>query len=360
MIRNRIIFGILWVLSVVGISFYGGPVSYGLFLMMTFIPVISLINIFYVFFSYRIYQEIGSKNLTADQGVPYYITLQNEKKLLFSSIRVRFYSSFSEIEGIKGGEEYEMAPGEGIRLETQLICKYRGEYLVGVKKILITDMFRLFCISFNNSEPLRVVVKPDMSKIKSLKELFPIEEITENRDMKDSLDVISRAYYPGDDPKRINWKQSAGMDELYVRNETGEEKKGIVIIPDTCRYSKDEHDYIPVEDSILRAVLSISRYYSGLHIPVTLAAIQNGASVIHFTAHSDNGFLPYYENVSGIMFDKNNTDDKASLLLPGSEIIRGENNIIIVRSGRFKDAGKLPGFLENMGKSVKVVFAGRE
>lgn len=357
MVRNRIIFGILWVLSVVGISFYGGPVSYGLFLMITFIPVISFIYIFYVFFSYRIYQEIGSKNLTSDQGVPYYITLQNEKRLLFSSIRVRFYSSFSRIEGINDGEEYELAPGEGIRLETQLICKYRGEYLVGVKKVMITDLFRLFCISFNNPEPLRVVVKPDMSKINGLKELFSAEEVTENRNLKDSLDVISSVYYPGDDPKRINWKLSAAMDELYVRRETGEEKKGILIIPDTCRYTKNEYEYIPAEDSILRAVLSLSRYYVSNNIPVTLAALQGGERIQHFMANSETGFLSFYEKVSEIVFDNVNTDEITSVNIPESEMIRDINSIIVVRPEGRKGVDGLSSRLESMGKNVKTVFA---
>ena len=76
--RNRIIFLILWILSLVGISFFGGPVSYGFFAMLTLLPLVSLIYLFSVFHFFRIYQELDGKHLVADQTVPFYFTLMND------------------------------------------------------------------------------------------------------------------------------------------------------------------------------------------------------------------------------------------------------------------------------------------
>ena len=47
--RNRIIWFCLWILSLVGISFYGGIISYGFFIAVTITPVFSLfyLPIFY-------------------------------------------------------------------------------------------------------------------------------------------------------------------------------------------------------------------------------------------------------------------------------------------------------------------------
>ena len=44
--RNRILFLIAWIASVVGISFFGGPVSYGFFALLTLLPLISLLYLY--------------------------------------------------------------------------------------------------------------------------------------------------------------------------------------------------------------------------------------------------------------------------------------------------------------------------
>ena len=43
MLRNRIFVGILWIVSLVGITFYGGTISYGFFTAVTLLPVLSLL-----------------------------------------------------------------------------------------------------------------------------------------------------------------------------------------------------------------------------------------------------------------------------------------------------------------------------
>ncbi len=133
--RNRILFCILWVLSVVGISFYGGPVSYGFFALLTLIPIFSFGYLLCVMFFFRIYQELDSKNLVANHTVPFFFKLMNEYFFGFASIRVRFFSSFSTISGLDDGIEYELLPKTGITKQTDLVCKYRGEYEVGIKQV---------------------------------------------------------------------------------------------------------------------------------------------------------------------------------------------------------------------------------
>ena len=63
--RSRIIFIILWILSLVGISFFGGPVSYGIFAALSLLPVFSLAYVICVFFLYRIYQELDNRSIVA-------------------------------------------------------------------------------------------------------------------------------------------------------------------------------------------------------------------------------------------------------------------------------------------------------
>lgn len=67
------------------------------------------------------------------------VRLMNEFPFAFAGVRVGFFSSFSSIKGLNDDEEYELLPKTGIREDTELVCKYRGEYEVGIdpKQVLI-------------------------------------------------------------------------------------------------------------------------------------------------------------------------------------------------------------------------------
>ena len=95
--RNRIILLLLWIASLVGISFYGGPVSYGFFGVLTLIPVISLIYIVCVILQFKIYQRIENRYPISNRTSVFYFTLQNESLMTFAGIRVFFYYTFSTI-----------------------------------------------------------------------------------------------------------------------------------------------------------------------------------------------------------------------------------------------------------------------
>lgn len=356
--RNRIIYIALWILSVVGISWFGGPISYSLFLMLTSVPVISLIYLIFVFATYRVYQEIGTKNPIANHKIPYYITLQNETPVLFANIRVRFYSSFSDIEGITDDHEYEMTPKSGIKLETDLICKYRGEYEVGIKRIIITDFFRLFRFSFRNPEPIRVIVKPNLVSVESLsKGVLAEEYLREARKNVARPDVIVRDYMAGDSLKKINWKASARSGKLLSRQDEGEEKKGILIIPDTCRYSNDEHEYLPLENRILELTLALSLYYVKQGIPVNLFALQKNGEFVYSTVDSESGFDKYYELVAETYFDDRFTTEEAAVKMAATGITAEESNAIVILGEDGASSDKLIRFLENSGLTVNAYYA---
>ncbi|MBQ7959331.1 MAG: hypothetical protein IJ330_06465 [Oscillospiraceae bacterium] len=56
--RNRIIWFCLWILSLVGISFHGGIISYGFFIAVTITPVFSLFYLLLVYALFHILQNV--------------------------------------------------------------------------------------------------------------------------------------------------------------------------------------------------------------------------------------------------------------------------------------------------------------
>ena len=306
--RNRVIFAILWILSLVGISFFGGPVSYGFFTLLTLIPLICFLYLVLVYFCFRIYQELDSKHLVANHVTPFCFILKNEFHFGFVSIRVRFYSSFSTIIGLDDGVEYEFLPQTGLQRETVLNCKYRGEYEVGIKTVELQDFLRLFRLSYRNREARRVVVKPDPVELGNLRFADLSQTVArESVFHATEPDALVRKYEPGDDPRQINWKASARSGELLIRGRIGEEREGIGILLGTHRCSRESLTYIPVENKMLETAIALTLFFSRKNIPVCSYHMAGRMNEIHVSGLEQ--FDAYYERMSAVSFREEMTEE---------------------------------------------------
>ena len=307
--RNWIILIALWILSLVGISYFGGPVSYGFFATVTLVPIVSLIYLFFVFLRFKIYQRLEGRNVVANTASDFYIALQNEDFFTFSGIRILFYSSFSSISGIDDSIEYELIPHTGVKKDTKLLCKYRGEYEVGVKSIVIQDFFRLFRFTYRNREPFRVRVLPKVVQLNNVRALDPAYLNTMDAYKNaSSLDAVVRDYMPGDDIRSIHWKASAREGKLLVRNTIGEEINGIGIIMDSSKCSYNPMEFLPVENKICETVLALSMYFIGHNIPVNVYSMQGDLN--KHTIGGISQFDEFYKYVSTFVFDSDAGEEK--------------------------------------------------
>ena len=303
MLRNRLIVAALWILSLVGISFYGGPVTYGFFAVMTLIPVILLIYLLLVLARFKIYQHFESKDIVSDHKIPFYFTLQNEDYFAFCAVRVRFYSDFSVIDGLSDDNEYELLPQSKIKKETGLVCKYRGEYNVGIKSVTLRDFLCVFKLTYKNREALRVRVLPNIIRLSALKSV-DVESISDRETTVNASypDVTVREYIAGDDSRRINWKQTAKVGKPMVRNYIGEEKNGVGLIIDPFRISKKETEYLPIENRMLEAAVALTLFMEEKHIPVSVYGYSD--SVRESAVDSADSFNDFYKAASSFSFSE--------------------------------------------------------
>lgn len=299
--RNRIILCLLWILSLVGISFYGGTVTYGFFIMVTLIPLLSYGYLLAVRLRFSIYQRLEGKTFVSNHAIPYYFTLQNEDWFAFASVRVHFHSDFSSVLDLKDGEEYELLPGDEITRDTTLICRYRGTYLVGIKSVEITDLLRLFRIHYRNPEPLEVTIYPQTVSLTELRSINLSRILSREYPSGRSVpDLNVRDYLPGDDRRRIHWKATARSQHLMTRLETGEEQQNISIILSTCRYSTKPADYLPPENRMLEIALALSRFFVLQGIPVR--AYHRSDSLVSSGISDNITFADYYELLAKLAF----------------------------------------------------------
>ena len=330
--RNRIIYFTICVLALVLASFYGGPVSYSILFGLILVAPVSLIYLLTVYAFFRIYQVIGSKHITTYEPVPYYFVLQNEYLLNFCHISISTYSTFSHIDELSGdnvedmtkislqkkkknGKKkkdkkrnmeastvYELLPGENVRFDTTLICRYRGDYFVGIKEITIVDFFRLFKITYHVPEPLGAMVSPRIIKLEKLRSVpeLALSAYKENQNLKTDFDASVREYVPGDPLKGIHWKSTAKAGKLLSRITYGEQRQGISVFLDTKRISDDEYEYIPVENKCMEIVLALTDYFASYSIPVTCFFDQVGIKAVNC---SNSGEMePFLKSFSQLHF----------------------------------------------------------
>lgn len=346
--RNRIIWGVLWIASIVGISLYGGAVSYGIFVALTLVPIISLIYLFYVYSCFHIYQELGNRTLCANQNISFYFRLVNENLMSFTGVRVKFFSSFSTISGLSDETEYELLPGTHIKRETTLSCKYRGRYKVGIKSVEIQDFFRLFRVSYHNPSELSVIVNPEVIYLDSLDSIDIQRVVRDSKQEPSRLDVLAREYVPGDDLRRIHWSMSAKSGKLMTREKIGEEQHGVGIILDTMRYSESDKEYLPIENKMLETVLAIILFLAEKRIPAREFHLAERLKVHNVEGLSQ--FDEFYEKMSDIEFSRKNEHKALFTKLEYSNDIYGLQAVFMVMHTWSVDGQRLLErlFLENI------------
>lgn len=314
--RNRLIYLAVWILSLFGISFFGGVVSYGLFWALTLLPVVMLTYLLFVLFGFKIYQQMNTVELMSRAPVSYYFTLQNETFLAFAKVRVTFYEFGVDYGNFDQNREYEMMPHSGHKITTPIVLKYRGEYDIGVRNIIITDFLNLFKITYRNREPLKVNVLPAI--------VYPEGNSLENKVMlsnnisssvSDVRDILVRPYVEGDTLRNINWKATAKSGKLMSAKMTSESQNHVSIMLDTRRPSNEPEDYLPREDSLLARLITTVIYYIQQHIMVDVYFTSQGEH--HLTLGSMNDFDNFYNEVKTIVFDSDNDIPN----LPMEEII---------------------------------------
>ncbi len=305
-----IILTILLAIALAGISFYGGSVTYVFLMLVVLVPLSCIIYIGLVIYSIRIYQKSDGRGMTASVPSDFYITLNNEGLFSFSYVRMIFYSSFSTITGLGDDVVYELPPHSSITRRTGLVCRYRGEYLVGIKELEVKDYLGIFTIRYKIKEPLSVIVAPAMVELAELKtaddnEDFDRDSATERTEP----DISVREYVPGDNARLIHHKASAVMQKPMIRELTGGEKNGVLIVMEADRVGDTTEEYLPVENRIIESTLALSLYYIRNNIPVDVAYHTDEVNLEPVRTYAD------YERLYGTMSKFNFREEGSTVKL---------------------------------------------
>lgn len=315
--KRRLFLAGLWLISLIAISVSGSAASYGFFWTVTLVGPVSLLYLAAVIYRFKIYQELESRDSVSGRPVPYFFVLQNEDRFAFTSVSVRMFSSFSYVEDMPDGTEYELLPGDKFTWHTNLINKYRGEYEVGVKEIVVKDFFGLFSLRYKNPGTIKALVAPRYVRLAKLKTISDLADylVRESLLAKNEPALDVRDYVSGDDIRLIHWKSSAKQQRLMVRNRTGEEKRGLSVFMDTCRYSQKDQEYLPLENKMLEVLLAVGGYFAEKDTGFGFYCMQQQLTQMQVNGLRD--FDAFYHFCAGISFTEGEKTQDAAERLSG-------------------------------------------
>lgn len=298
---HRLLYMGLWVLSLASISFFGGTVSYGFFFGVTLLPVVSLCYILCVYFCFKIYQELGSRSMVCGEPVPYFFILQNEAFFSFTGVKIRLFSDFSYVEELPGDREYELLPGDRFTYETRLVCRYRGEYEVGIKEVVVTDFLRLMRVRYSNPGTVKALVRPRVVRLSALKGVEEFQLPLQREAFGETEpDVLVREYAAGDSLRQIHWKASARQGQLMTRTRVGEEKQGIAVFCDMRRCGRKAVDYLPLENKLLEVLLALVFFFAGRNVGISAYYWQDGP--VRQQVRGMKDFEDFYQRTADAIF----------------------------------------------------------
>lgn len=255
-------------------SFYGGTISYGMFYLSLLIPISSLIYTFLVYFNFKIYQKLEHRKMLKGELTPYSLTVSNEGILSYISIKINLLSDKSYIKGADEEISCMLNPGEAYNFNSELCCRYRGEYDIGVSSVIIKDYLYLFNICYPIKTKLSVTVLPRVFHIDRL--VFSVsEQDNKNNGKRRACDEIEldsevRKYQKGDGLKLIHWKASAKKHDLLSRRYSPIPQNRLTLVMDTFYVNENELDRVIIEDMIIESSLSIADYCLNSNTPITV------------------------------------------------------------------------------------------
>ncbi|MBP1753873.1 MAG: hypothetical protein H6Q59_271 [Firmicutes bacterium] len=322
---NRLIFALAIIGSSIFASYYGGNISYAIFYLTIFIPIIAFLYTLYVYFRFKIYQKMDAYLVVKGDWTTYSFVIANEDFITFRNVKVNFLSDRSTIEAAHQIAEYSLLPNESERLETRIKCNYRGEYYVGVDSIEVTDFLYLFHITYPISSKLKTVVLPRVVPLEQLGIAPPQEDVKNptraGNTAEEELDTEMRKYTSGDSRKRIHWKASARMQELISRQYQHIPKAEIVLFMDLMKMKEEELKVVIAEDKIIESVLAISNFYALRGTPSQIIYEMDGKQRIEINTKED--FNVFYKACVHIRFD---SQQPVSELLR-ERLLRGEKGM---------------------------------
>ncbi len=304
--RNRITFIFIFLLSIIFRYNFGGFVSSFFFNTLLSLLTISVGYTIYVYIRFKFVQDIDKRNIIKGENVKLIVKLCNEDFMIFPYVFVSFFGSHSLFNSDSYSQSLCITPFSKKEYVFDMICKYRGEYEVGISDIYIEDFLGLIRLKYRIPETKKIIVNPKIEHLikfdvfnssSSNSQSFSegtVEDITNIKDF--------RNYFYGDSFRKIHWKLTARNNRLIIKNFQSTIDLNVNILLDLRRNNYTKEINIIIEDKLIEAVISVIYYYLLKNTSVNFLYFDNTIEILKASNQMEFNFI--YKTLSSIDFNQ--------------------------------------------------------
>ncbi len=268
-------------------SFRGGRLPYMLLYFVVAIVVSSFVYTLAVMFRFKYFQAISAVTAVKEEPVDYRFVIRNEDKFFYERIQVEFFEDYSRVSGVDQTCLECLGPGEGREFTAKLVCKYRGEYEVGLCRFCISDYLHFFSIPYRVKSPMKMTVLPRIAPWKYEAEILKDAGGRNQGSGTDAPDISVREFSAGDGMRRIHWKASAKMGKLMSREMYEDRRQGMLLFLDLKRMEGEERERLKYEDELIEQAVAAVYACKNRQIPVTVVCEWEGRKVCRVVSDED-------------------------------------------------------------------------
>jgi uncharacterized protein (DUF58 family) len=235
------------------------------FTQLLVVTAMIIINL-WTFHSFSYMQTLSDKVCVKGNDTLLHLEIVNERPIPLSLIEVHL-SVVSLHEDIN--ITFSLAPYSGQTFRIPVHTPYRGRYNVGMTKMKITDIFGLVTIPFDMRRlsyyrMTELIVLPNAKMPSSISgdiadtKLFSAAYL-KHAEQGDSVSG-ARLYHEGDALRRINWKKSAQLGKLFVKQYEYPEREHIMLLVDTGLHGLSGEEALVYADTVCESAACIALY----------------------------------------------------------------------------------------------------
>lgn len=232
--RSRVLFAICMAGAVLLVR-YDERLGFTAIYAMLILFVLALSAILTAPWSLRIEEKLDRAEMFKNERFSYRATVLNRGLFYYPCVKILRHST--ELIDY-GADTASIMPRGRIRSKCDTVLRYRGEYSVGIQKLVVTDFLGLFQVQCTVDNPLSITVWPEEDAdfavyIRNNSQNASFRTELFNESYADVADV--RKYDPSDSLRKVHWKLSAKRSELMVKNYHSFDPNETTLFLDPCR-----------------------------------------------------------------------------------------------------------------------------
>ncbi len=302
--KNRITFIFLFILSVIFKYNFGGFVPSFFFNTLLTLLFVSIGYTIYVYIRIKFIQDIEKRIIVKGESLKLIVKLSNEDFLIFPYVFVSFFGSHSHFNADSYSQSLAITPFSKKEFVFDMVCKYRGQYEIGISDIYIEDFLGLIRLKYKIPETKKILVYPNIIYLSKFDVFANSCSDSQNfssgivEDVNNIKDL--RNYTYGDSLRKIHWKQTAKKNQLMIKNYQSTTDVNVNILLDLRHNKYSEDINIIIEDKLIEAVISVVHYYLFKNVAINYMYFDEKLEVLKAANQAEFDLI--YKTLSSIEF----------------------------------------------------------